>query len=154
MPIRYLTGDATDPDAEGVKIIVHCCNNVGAWGAGFVMALSRKWEEPEREYRKWAHTHAGSLPLGQVQFVAVGSKIVVANLIGQNGLRSPHHTSPVNYGAISTGMGIVAEKARVHGASIHMPRMGCGLAGGSWRMIESILEETVGDLSVTVYDLP
>jgi len=152
MPIRYLKGDATAPDAEGVKIIVHCCNDIGAWGAGFVMALSRKWEEPEREYREWSKY--GRLTLGEVQFVSVGGRTLIANLVGQRGLRGPDNPSPVNYGAIATGMRKVGEKAQLHRASIHMPRMGCGLAGGSWDMIEAILKETVGDLPVTVYDLP
>lgn len=51
MPIQYTTGDATQPLADGAKIICHVCNDIGGWGAGFVVALSRKWSEPERAYR-------------------------------------------------------------------------------------------------------
>jgi len=45
-PIAYVMGDATAPKADGPKIIVHVCNDVGAWGRGFVVALSRRWPEP------------------------------------------------------------------------------------------------------------
>lgn len=152
MPIYYLKGDATEPEADGVKIIVHCCNDIGAWGSGFVLALSRKWVDPEVKYRHRAH--AGRLSLGDVQFVHVGNKTIVANLVGQRGIRGPDNPVPIHYGAISIGMRRVAKKATYYEASIHMPRMGCGLAGGSWELIEAILKETVGDLSVTVYDLP
>lgn len=40
-------------------------------------------------------------------------------------------------------------------ASIHMPRIGCGLAGGKWEVIEQIIKEELIDkeIAVTVYDL-
>lgn len=34
--ITYLKGDATAPQAKGVKLIVHVCNDLGGWGKGFV----------------------------------------------------------------------------------------------------------------------
>lgn len=52
MQIQYITGDATDPTGGGNKIIAHVCNDIGAWGAGFVLAISRRWPQPEAEYRK------------------------------------------------------------------------------------------------------
>ncbi|WP_253732040.1 hypothetical protein [Listeria monocytogenes] len=42
--ITYLKGDATNPMAKGNKIIAHICNDVGGWGKGFVLAISRKWK--------------------------------------------------------------------------------------------------------------
>lgn len=38
----YLKGDATCPQAKGVKIICHVCNDIGGWGKGFVLALSKR----------------------------------------------------------------------------------------------------------------
>ena len=49
----YTIGNATQPEGRPA-IIVHVCNDVGAWGRGFVLALSRRWPEPERRYRHWA----------------------------------------------------------------------------------------------------
>lgn len=62
---------------------------------------------------------------------------------------------PIRYEAVREGLRRVAEFARNHGASIHMPRIGCGLAGGSWDEMASIIEdELIGKgLDVTVYDL-
>ena len=40
--------------------------------------------------------------------------------------------------------------------SIHMPRIGCGLAGGDWKTIENIIQRTFVDIAnvdVYVYDL-
>ena len=51
--ITFVRGDATTPSGKGPKIIAHVCNDIGGWGKGFVLALSRRWPEPERAYRAW-----------------------------------------------------------------------------------------------------
>jgi len=69
-PIRYITGDATDPQTAGLKIIAHCCNDLGRWGKGFVLAVSARWPEPEIDFKAWAKLGtAGVFMLGAVRFV-------------------------------------------------------------------------------------
>lgn len=150
MPLTYVKGDATNPSGSGSRIIVHCCNDIGAWGAGFVLALSKKWEAPERQYKLAAKK---GLRLGDVEFVPVSEDIVVANLVGQKGLVGPSNPLPVRYSSIALGLTRVAEYARKHNSSVHMPRIGCGLAGGSWTKMEPLILEALPDISVTVYDL-
>ena len=53
LDLQIVQGDATSPPGEGVKIIAHVCNDVGGWGKGFVVAVSKRWPDPEREYRSW-----------------------------------------------------------------------------------------------------
>ena len=153
--IRYAAGDATQPRGSGPRVIVHVCNDVGGWGAGFVLALSRRWQAPEARYRDW-HRHGADPPfaLGAVQLVEVEPELWVANLIGQEGVRHRDGRPPVRYEAIRTGLSSVAAFAEEQGATIHMPRIGAGLAGGDWATIEKVIEDTVGHLDVTVYDLP
>ncbi len=66
--IVFLKGDATSPNMEGIKIIAHICNDIGGWGKGFVLALSKRWQQPEKEYRKW-FKEGKNFHLGVVQFV-------------------------------------------------------------------------------------
>lgn len=74
--IHYLVGDATAPSSQNNKIICHICNDIGAWGRGFVMALSRRWPQPEAAYREWYSDRAhNDFKLGAVQFVQVGPDI-------------------------------------------------------------------------------
>ena len=155
VPIRYLKGDATDPQASGPKIIAHVCNDLGGWGKGFVLAISARWPQPEAAYRAWHKAGAaGGFALGAVQFVPVRSDILVANLIGQHGLRGGSKGPPVRYEAIETGLATIGEKAVELGASVHMPRIGCGLAGGKWEQVEPLIERTLSarGVAVTVYD--
>jgi O-acetyl-ADP-ribose deacetylase (regulator of RNase III) len=153
--INYLKGDATCPQAKGVKIICHVCNDIGGWGKGFVLAISKRWEEPEAEYRKWhALGKDGGFSLGAVQFVPVEPYIWVANMVGQRGIKRGSSGPPIRYEAVAECLQKVAAKARELGASVHMPRIGCGLAGGEWSRVEPLIEQhlvSVG-VAVTVYD--
>jgi O-acetyl-ADP-ribose deacetylase (regulator of RNase III) len=153
--ITYLKGDATCPQAKGPKIICHVCNDIGGWGKGFVLALSRRWEGPEAEYRKWhAAGKAGGFGLGAVQFVQVEPYIWVANMVAQQGLKRGSSGPPIRYEAVAEGLKQVAAEARELGASVHMPRIGCGLAGGEWSEIEPLIEQhlVAAGVPVTVYD--
>jgi O-acetyl-ADP-ribose deacetylase (regulator of RNase III) len=151
--ITYLKGDATCPQAKGTKIICHVCNDVGGWGKGFVLALSKRWSEPEAEYRAW-YADGTDFALGAVRFVQVDPYVWVANLIGQRGVRTGSSGPPVRYEAIAAGLAKVAEKARELGASVHMPRIGCGLAGGDWARVEPLVCQHLraAGVAVTVYD--
>jgi len=155
IPISYVTGDATDPQVPGPKIITHVCNDVGGWGAGFVLALSRRWPKPEHQYRSW-HRFRGSVPfeLGLVQFVDVGPELLVANMIAQAGYVKSF-TPPIRYDAVEMCLLKVASVAAPWPASVHMPRIGCGLGGATWERIEPIIERTLcaADIPVYVYDL-
>jgi O-acetyl-ADP-ribose deacetylase (regulator of RNase III) len=157
MSIEYKTGDATAPAGTGPKIVVHVCNDIGGWGRGFVLAISRRWPEPERRYRAW---HAGEekqpLALGEVQSVQVTEEIWVANLIGQRDIRTSNGVPPVRYEAIREGLRKVALEAKRLGASVHMPRIGCGLAGGDWNLVSQIIESELSQagIAVTIYELP
>ena len=51
-------------------ILAHICNDVGGWGAGFVLAVSKRWGAPESEFYKW-HESGKDFELGNVQFVEV-----------------------------------------------------------------------------------
>lgn len=156
--INYFKGDATNPVSTdqtiyGDSIIVHCCNNVGAWGKGFVLAVSKRWPHVEKAYR-----NLGTWKLGDVQFVEASPGIIVANLIGQNGIGGGYRQGPppIRYEAIEQGLKVVRYKAlNTYGKpmTVHMPRMGTGLAGGSWEEISAIIKRTLDGVMVCVYDL-
>lgn len=153
-PIEYKKGDATNPMQNGNKIIVHICNDIGGWGKGFVMAISKRWKEPENKYREW-YKSKENFNLSEVQFVQVEEDLWIANLIGQHKINKDENgNAPIRYDAIENGLIKVADFAKEINASVHMPRIGCGLAGGKWEMIEPIIEKTIskGDINTTVYD--
>lgn len=150
-----MKGDATSPQTENTAIIAHICNDIGAWGAGFVLAITKRWPQPEACYRGW---HAGEyeppFELGEVQLVQVESDLWVANMIGQRGLLGDGNTIPLKYDAVGTALENLANMAVDLDAEVHMPRIGCGLAGGSWSRIEPLIQRSLDkvDVRVFVYD--
>lgn len=153
--IRYLQGDATQPQATGNRIIAHICNDQGGWGKGFVAALSKHWGGPEAAYRSWYQDRPGNdFGLGAIRLVPVEPDLWVANLVAQHGDRATSEGPPIRYEAVRTCLRKLAQEAAKRGASVHMPRIGCGLAGGSWEEIEPIISDelTSKGIEVTVYD--
>lgn len=153
--IQYVKGDATRPSIPGNKVIAHICNDIGGWGRGFVLALSKRWPEPEKQYRAWAQSKE-NFKLGQVQFVKVESDIWIANMVGQqNVINDEDGNPPIRYVAVLECLEKVGAFAIENNASIHLPRIGCGLAGGTWDKIEPLIKAALIEkkITVTVYDL-
>ena len=151
MNITYLEGDATSPIGEGDKVLVHCCNDIGVMGAGIARIIAKKWPLVLSAYQKWLQNLGN--PQGRVLYVRVSPDIVVANIIGQRGVGIDEEGNPpIRYDSLRTGLESVEKFCSLlDRVSIHMPRIGCGLAGGSWSKIEPILEETV-TYPIFVYD--
>jgi len=158
--ITYLNGDATNPlktDNES-RIICHVCNDKGGWGRGFVLALSKRWKEPEEYYRDWAKQKEEGWPdmqLGKIQLIEVETNLFVANMIAQHDVRWVGDIPPVRYDRVRQCLNKVAVMAKSLDASVHMPRIASGLAGGTWQVVEGLIKETLiaKDIDVFVYDL-
>jgi len=154
--IRYVNGDATYPVGTGSRVIIHVVNDSGGWGRGFVRAVTMRWLHVEKAYREWAKATNPDVPfeLGSVQYVAVGQDLWVANMVGQHNVVWDDGVPPVRYGAIRTALADVAAFVRPLAATVHAPRFGASLAGGSWREIEKLILEELADTDVTIYDMP
>ena len=62
----------------------------------------------------------------------------------------------IRYAALQRALGTVTRTALDTNATVHMPRIGTGEAGGSWTIVEELIRDecTFRGVSVTVYDLP
>jgi O-acetyl-ADP-ribose deacetylase (regulator of RNase III) len=155
--IHFVTGDAAAPQAEGSLVIAHVVNNRGGWGKGFALSLSHHCPLAEAFYRDWFRKRRyDGVPfeLGQVQVCQVTSCVAVANMLAQDGYQSKVNTKPLNYDALARCLRTVSRWATDYKATIHMPRVGSGLAGGDWIVIESLLENHLAHNEVYVYSLP
>lgn len=151
--ITYLKGDATVPQAKGPKLITHVVNDLGGWGKGFVLAISRRWSEPEASYRRWhAERAKNDFALGAIQVVQVKPDIHVVNMLAQRGIRTGSKGPPIRYDALEDCLRKLRTVADEHRASVHMPRIGCGLAGGKWEKVEPLILAALDDVAVFVYD--
>jgi len=166
--ITYLEGDATAPDTSNYddNYIVHCVNNIGRWGAGFVVALSKRFTTdfvtphgryftPEQVYHN-LFDEALLSDLGDIQWVPVSEDLAVINLVGQDGVASSDNRHPIRYDAIRDGFAKIEAQFLYPStsAALHLPRIGAGLAGGEWSKIEEIINDEIVSADVFVYDPP
>jgi O-acetyl-ADP-ribose deacetylase (regulator of RNase III) len=76
-------------------------------------------------------------------------------MIGQHGMRyGSGGGPPVRYPAIEQCLTTLGDHAVRFEASVHMPRIGCGLAGGRWERVEPFITKSLCErnIEVTVYD--
>jgi hypothetical protein len=83
--------------------------------------------------------------LGSVQLVRVEKDIWVANMIAQDGFKRGGDSDIMvylQYDHLKIALDRVGSFAVVadKGITIHMPRIGCGLAGGTWDKVEEVIE--------------
>ena len=147
--INYVEGNVLNPiGEEESKLICHVVNNKGVWGAGFVVNLSKKWKKPEEEYRRYCRNNI--INLGYVQFVQVEDNIFVANMFAQDGFVNRNNPVALNYIGLECCLKGVNDFCG-NLTSIHMPYIGCGLAGGKWEKVEEIVKKILKDKTVYVY---
>lgn len=154
--IRTIHGDVLDPRGNDCKIICQLVNDKATkWGGGIARKTARKFPEAEKQFTENFLNIQSDQRLGSAIFSVVDSKLVIASLVGQVGY-GKSSLPRIRYTALENALEAVAEKAVSLGASIHMPRIGTGAAGGTWAVIEEILDDVVvrRGLEITVYEVP
>lgn len=154
--LTYLRGDASEPRGSGRKILLQLVNDRAlTWGAGFAKTVRNKWPAAQRDFSRWTLSSRRDFRLGGIHVVDVRDDLVLISLVAQKGYGEAQ-TARIRYAALDKCLVSVTEVAKRYSATVHMPRIGAGLAGGSWAVIEEIIQQTLGreDISISVYDLP
>jgi O-acetyl-ADP-ribose deacetylase (regulator of RNase III) len=154
--VMFIKGDARDPFGAGPKILVQIVNDKAViWGGGFAKQVGKKWPQAQGDFRRWAYA-TGKLKLGNVHSVTLDPELMLATIVAQHGIGASTAGPRLRYGALFSGLERVAQLANANSATVHMPRIGAGEAGGSWNVIEGIIRETLTTkgLRVAIYDLP
>lgn len=153
LEIEHVIGDATRPTGDGEKIIAHVANDQnGKWGRGFGLALTRAFDGVRDDFLGWSKRN---LRLGNAHAFDAGDGLTIFSMVAQRGLpRSGHRT--IRYAHLATCLDKLAALSKEKGASVHMPLIGTGYAGGSWDVVEDLLNRHLvrREVKVTVYNLP
>lgn len=134
-------------------LIMHCCNDVGLWGKGFVKEITLRYgSKIQEEYREWYRltNHCGRLKLGSVQFIQYDDQTCFANMIAQYGVRTFHGVPPIRYDSLQECLIEVFKFAVEHKYIVRCPLIGCGLAGGDWNVVQEIIRSVGKDVDVRV----
>lgn len=162
--IFSMTKDRLNAANSGATIIIpHVCNNVDAYGAGFALEVANRFPAAKANF----HLLGNQAKLGHVQFVNVQEntqykhKLIIANMIAQNGLINKNNPRPLNYAALVNCMNqirlyinrLYESNTDIEHIEIHAPKFGSGLAGGNWNFIHCLIEDIWNNSPVYIYQL-
>lgn len=151
MITKYIKGDITETE---LRYIAHGVNCQNVMGSGVAKALFTKWPEVKKRYHSYCEwiKERDEYLLGSIASVMCGDKVVY-NMFTQlfYGYDNKRY---VNYAAIVKCFDrLLSIKHRFDGP-LAIPKIGCGLAGGDWNIVEQLINDTVGDeLEIWVYEL-
>lgn len=140
-------------------VIAHGVNCKGVMGAGVALEISNKFPEVLNEYKITCKQYDAKELLGSVETFKVDNGQYIMNIFTQD--KTGTASRKLNYGALAKGFGIVdkilqkqcAESSNADMLSLSIPKIGSGLAGGDWEIIEEIINYTTPNLNITVYEL-
>jgi len=136
--ITEIRGNAVKLKESGeVDALMHCCNALGAMGAGIAAQIKRANYESFTEYREHclAHDYKPEQLLGDV-ICSHGYYHIIGQASVGTGRRQ------VDYGALAVGFSLIANahKEAQEAIKLAVPKyIGCGLAGGDWEVIQELL---------------
>lgn len=150
--LEYRRGCLIDAHFAGeVDVIAHQCNCFNTMGAGIAKTIKRRIPGAYEADR--ATARGSMLKLGNVSSYR-GDDGWVFNLYGQYRY-TPGSTTDTDYKALRLSLMEMAEQLREVGfnGTIGLPKLGAGLAGGDWKVIEKIIEMTLWGFKVVIYEL-
>ena len=142
--MKYIQCDLLEAPAN---IIVHQVNCMGAMGRGLALQIKQRYPSVYKHYKMACDKYRPEELLGKVQVIRISDTLSVVNLFGQ-----------LDYGTVArytdyTAFREAVQKLndRFRGETIAFPyKIGCGLAGGDWDTIQSIIAETMTDCEVLI----
>lgn len=146
--IEYRKGNLLDVK-EGV--IIHGCNLQGVMGAGVAKAIKEKYPKCFDEYKKYLFL-TESVTLGEFSTYEASPHLVIENLLTQINYGRDPRVRYVSYDAISYGFKALNKK---HSETVpfYFPKIGAGLGGGNWEVIEKIIESECPRRQLICYEL-
>ena len=148
--IRYINGDITKTE---IKNIAHGVNCQNVMGSGVAKALYTKFPKVKSCYHHFLDTKADNFdPLGYVNIVHP-YKVddpTVYNLFTQRFYGNDGRIF-VSYDAV--GRCFRELNSLLNGQQLAIPKIGCGLAGGSWDIVKEIIDEYAPNIDIYVYCL-
>jgi O-acetyl-ADP-ribose deacetylase (regulator of RNase III) len=145
--IRYIDGDLIKSAQNGdFEVIGHCCNCFNNFGSGIAPQIKKAFPEA---YEVDCETEAGDKDkLGTITYTKK-LPVTVVNIYGQFGYGNRKFGKPdVDYEALRKGFKEI--KKKFSGKIFGFNKLGSGLAGGDWNIIEKIIEEELRGEYVTI----
>jgi O-acetyl-ADP-ribose deacetylase (regulator of RNase III) len=144
--IVYEYGDIFNSNESA---IAHGCNCSGGFGSGFAKEVATRYPAVREAYL--LKFRGEGWRLGDVQCVSVGvgeNQLTIANCATQQRFGRPDEGPYISYPAVRE---VIRNLLTIFPYGFAMPKIGAGLAGGNWDIIEKIIEEESAGAEIKVY---
>lgn len=124
-------------------ILVHSANAMGVMGAGLALQIRDKYPEVYKDYKALLEIDNSPNALGTCAVTRINNEFFIVTGIGQYYYGRVKNVVYTDYSAIErifNDVNILALKTKL---PVMFPKIGTGLGGGKWEIIESIIEETL-----------
>ena len=145
--MKYVKGDLIKLALSGeFDVITHGCNCFCTFGAGIAKQIKQHFPEA---YKQDLLTKSGDRKkLGTCTAATTKNNLIIVNSYIQYDYSSTKIC--VNYNSVRDCMKYISENFKEK--RIGMPKIGCGLAGGKWYIVEKIIEEELTNMDITVVE--
>ena len=135
----------TDITTIDKGVIMHQVNCQNVMGAGVAKALYTKYPQVKEKFHQLATQSTYNTPtkrFGLVQPVRISDQLVVLNSFSQLHYGRKKGVVYTDHQALLTNLSKLDAYAKEHNLPAYVPaRIGCGLAGGDWTMVEKYIKE-------------
>jgi len=152
MEIKNIDGDLLDEklhEQYDIGAIAHCCNCRCVMGAGIARQISEKY--PEAYAADFATYALKENKLGLSSNAEVTDSLLVYNLYGQADYK--FHSRAIDYEAFYTAFefAILDFSSKGTTKAFGVPKnIGCGLAGGDWEIVKTIMVQLCSRYAVSL----
>lgn len=154
MVLKYKKGDLIEAAKSGdVNVIAHQCNCFNNMGSGIAPQIKKAF--PEAWLADNATVKGDEDKFGRLSYAKSGD-VMIFNLYGQFGWWRKDDDKPnTSYTMLRKSLEQMSRMlySKRLDVKIGLPRIGCGLGGGSWEIVSQIIEEELVDFDVVIYDL-
>ena len=167
--IEYIQGNLIEAFLnEEIDILVHGCNCYTTMGAGIAKQIKDYFPQAYRadlEFDKkfeYPNKKDKSIKLGKCSYAMIDRFITIDGIAYNNeGVIVNAYTQDtfwdkskmLSYDAIRQCFIEISDTVSFKEKVIGIPFIGCGLAGGNWRIVERIINEIFTDRNIYVYYL-
>lgn len=153
MPIiQYSTGDIFNQ--EDVSFIAHGVNCRGVMGAGFAKEIRARFPNVYEEYKSVCDYSKTLELLGSCFYVKVENSDNVIGIINMfTQLNYGRDRKYISYDAIADCFEELNKRSLyISDNLVRMPKIGAGLGGGNWNIIETIINEMTPNVKIVVHE--
>ncbi len=146
--MKYIKGNILN-HVQDYDVVIHGCNCFCTMGAGIAKVLVNKYPSILEADKK---TKAGDkTKLGTYTSCVVEDGTHIINAYTQ--FKFGTQKRQLDYSALREALEEIKEDYGYTNNKFLMPKIGCGLAGGNWKIVQKHIQEALQDEDITIIEL-